>query len=282
MSVLSVPVPSLAEFRRAVARRIESHPVVRGNRYTAWFARGEATDADLREFTVQFSVFSHLFVEAQLRKCIHAADVASYRAGKEILLNELGVSFSRSGSVEGGTFRFAAGHFEWLAEFARVLGLQWHEIGRRELGTPATLAFCDALVEWYGSRDPSAAAGASHAIEHWAAAGFWKELIAGLRRIKATRRPELPLGFWTWHDALEEQHAAHTDDELAQAFARPGFSAERFLAAGSAILDAVEGFWNGLGGRDQRSPADRRQPALEASPFARLRRLKGGGKKTSC
>lgn len=264
MSVLSLPVRSLVEFRRAVTRGIESHPVVCGNRYTAWFARGEATDADLREFAVQFSVFSHLFVEAQLRKCINAADLAGYRAGKEILLNELGVSFARSGSVDGGTFRFSAGHFEWLAEFARALGLTWDQIGKRKLGTPATLAFCDALMEWYGSDDPSAAAGASHAIEHWAAAGFWKELIAGMRRVKATRLPALPLGFWTWHDALEDQHAAHTDDELAQAFARPGFSAERFIAAGSAILDAVEGFWNGLG--RPRRPSGKAQGRCPNSP----------------
>ncbi len=240
------PESALETFRRDVAATIGAHPIVRANPYTTWFAAGAATDEQLRAFTVQFSVFSHLFIESQLRKCINAPDLASYRAGKEILLNELGVSFTREGSVEGGTFRFRAGHFEWLAEFASVLGLHWHEIGKRALGTPATLAFCDALTQWYGSADESTAAGASFAIEHWAAAGFWKELIAGLRAIKAARIEELPLGFWTWHDALEDQHAAHTDDELAQAFAKPGFSQERFLRAGTAMLDAVAGFWEGL------------------------------------
>ena len=246
MLILRESRDGLDEFRDDVSAAIERHPVVRANRYTAWFARGEATGPQLRDFTVQFSVFSHLFLEAQLRKCINAPDRQSYRAGKEILLNELGVSFARSGSVEGGTFRFTAGHFEWLAEFADSLGLQWRELGRRSLGSAATLAFCDALLEWYGAEDESTAAGASYAIEHWAAAGFWKELIAGLRRIKRTRLPALPLGFWTWHDALEDQHAAHTDDELREVFAKPGFSPERFVRAGIAMLDAVEVFWEGL------------------------------------
>lgn len=237
---------SLEAFRNDVAASIGAHPIVRENRYTTWFATGAATDAELRHFTVQFSVFSHLFIEAQLRKCINAPDIESYRAGKEILMNELGVVFTRSGSVEGGTFRFHAGHFEWLAEFASSIGLSWNEIGKREHGLPSTVAFCDALMEWYGSHDESTAAGASFAIEHWAAAGFWKELIAGLRKIKAERMPDLPLGFWTWHDALEEQHAAHTDDELAQAFAKPGFSSERFIRAGEAMLEAVANFWNGI------------------------------------
>lgn len=236
----------LTAFERAVAQTIERHPIVCDNAYTRWFARGEASVDELRDFTVQFSVFSHLFIEAQLRKCINSADLASYRAGKEILLNELGVTFAPSGSVEGGTFRFTAGHFEWLAHFAATLGLEWREIGKRRHGRPSTLAFCDALIEWYGSEDESTAAGASHAIEHWAAAGFWKELIAGLRIVKKSRIAELPLGFWTWHDALEENHAAHTSDELREAFAKPGFSTDRFLRAGAAMLDAVGDFWNGL------------------------------------
>ncbi len=237
---------TLESFREAVDGTVNAHPIVRHNAYTAWFARGSASDRHLRDFTVQFSVFSHLFLEAQLRKCINATDLASYRAGKEILMNELGVTFSPGGSVENGRFTFRAGHFEWLAEFARTLGLGFEHIGKRRHGTPSTLAFCDALLEWYGSADPSTAAGASYAIEHWADAGFWKQLIAGLRKIKADRRPSLPLGFWVWHNELEEQHAAHTTDELAQAFADPDFSPERFLKAGAAILDAVGLFWEGL------------------------------------
>ena len=246
MSVAAESLSDLEQFMQTVASVIDDHAVVRDNRYTVWFSRGEATLADLRHFTIQFSVFSHLFIEAQLRKCINSPNQQAYRAGKEILLNELGVVFAPSGSVEGGTFRFTAGHFEWLAQFARALGLRWGDIGKRRFGTPATLAFCDALMTWYGSDDASTATGASYAIEHWAAAGFWKELIAGLRHVKATRLPDLPLGFWTWHDALEERHAAHTDDELRNAFERPNFSPERFIESGIAMLDAVAGFWNGL------------------------------------
>ncbi|MBV9271779.1 MAG: hypothetical protein JO165_11840 [Candidatus Eremiobacteraeota bacterium] len=237
---------ALNVFRSEVDAVIANHPIVRENRYTAWFSSGAATLGELRHFTVQFSVFSHLFIEAQLRKCINARDVQSYRAGKEILMNELGVTFTREGSVENGRFTFRAGHFEWLADFAAHLGLGFHQIGKRSLGTRSTLDFCAALMEWYGSDDPSTAAGASHAIEHWAAAGFWKELIIGLRAVRAQRIPELPLGFWTWHDKLEDQHAAHTDDELDAVFAHPEFEAKRFLTAARTMLDAVQGFWDGL------------------------------------
>lgn len=238
--------PELESFARSVAARIDAHPIVAENSFTRNFATGGVTPTQLRLFTVQFSVFSHLFIEAQLRKCLNAPDLASYRAGKEILMNELGVTFARDGSVDGGRFRFRAAHFEWFADFASAVGLDWSQVGKRRLGTPSTLAFCDALMEWYGAEDESTAAGASYAIEHWAAAGFWKDLIAGLTRINETRGAPLPLGFWKWHDAIEDQHAAHTDDELTQAFSKPGFSQERFIAAGEAMLDAVAGFWQDL------------------------------------
>jgi hypothetical protein len=213
---------------------------------------------------VQFSVFSHLFVEAQLRKVINAGSLEAYRAGKEILMNELGVVFkptaagrgtaegvdpdlvSTEGTVDGSRFRFAAAHFEWLLRFGQPLGLGFDELGKRHHGTASTLFFCDELMRLYGSDDPAIGEGASYAVEHWAAAGFWKELIAGLQAFSARECPELNLAFWTWHDKVEDQHAAHTEEELVQVFEQPGFDEERFLAGGAEMLDGVKAFWDGL------------------------------------
>src|SRR6266567_2817202 len=75
---------------------VENHPVVVENTYTKWFARGQATRDEVRHLAVQFSVFSHLFVEAQLRKVMNAPTLDLYRTGKEILMNELGVVFQQS------------------------------------------------------------------------------------------------------------------------------------------------------------------------------------------
>jgi hypothetical protein len=72
---------SLDAFRTRIDALVAHHPVVARNRYTAWFAGGAATRGEVRHLTVQFSVFSHLFVEAQLRKVINAADLDTYRAG---------------------------------------------------------------------------------------------------------------------------------------------------------------------------------------------------------
>src|SRR3954465_15501773 len=113
----------LAAFQARVDAVVHAHPVVTDNSYTRWFASGAASGDDVRHLTVQFSVFSHLFVEAQLRKVINAADIDSYRAGKESLMNELGVLFTghTEGTVDGSRFKFTAAHFEWLVRFAQPL-----------------------------------------------------------------------------------------------------------------------------------------------------------------
>jgi hypothetical protein len=245
----------LAGFQARVDAVVHNHPVVVDNRYTRWFATGVATRDEVRHLTVQFSVFSHQFVEAQLRKVINAADIETYRAGKEILMNELGVVFNgqadsegiaTDGTVDGSRYRHPAAHFEWLVRFARPLGLAFADLGKRRHGTPSTLFFCDELLRVYGSDDASTAEGASYAVEHWAAAGFWKELIAGLRAFKERECPDLHLGFWTWHDKVEDQHAAHTADELAEAYGTDDFDEERFLQGASEMLDGVKAFWDGL------------------------------------
>jgi hypothetical protein len=254
----------LARFRSRVEALVHHHPVVVDNAYTRWFATGSADRDEVRHLTVQFSVFSHQFVEAQLRKVLNAADLDSYRSGKEILMNELGVVFrptkpdaavtdgvdpdivGTEGTVDGGRFRFTAAHFEWLLRFGAPIGLRFEDMGKRRHGTASTLFFCDELLRIYGSEDPSIAEGASYAVEHWAAAGFWKELIAGLSAFKARECPDLPLGFWIWHDKIEDQHAAHTADELAEAFFRADFDEEKFLAGAAEMLDGVKAFWDGL------------------------------------
>jgi hypothetical protein len=264
------------DFRRFLAevdRDFLRHRIITDNEYTRWFQTGQATDAELRHFIRQFSVFSNQFLIAALLKVINAPSLQQARASKEILLNELGVIYRRpgqpiaargqqtedekdregdpelvstEGTVDGGTFRFRAAHFEWLCGVAEGLGMGFEDLGKRRHGRPATLYFCDELQRLYGSEDPQVAEGASFAVENWAAAGFWQELEDGLLRIKETRHPRLRLAFFTWHNRVEAQHAGHTMEELEDVFFDAGFSHDKFFLGGREILDAIAVFWDGL------------------------------------
>ncbi len=256
-------------FRKFVARcndELMTHPVITDNRFCRWFATGRADREVVTHFIVQFSVFSNLFLIAQLLKTINAGSLEGMRASKEILANEIGVMFNKpgpdhvddperegdpdivsiQGSVDGGTFRFRAAHFEWLLSMGEVLGLGFNDMGKRRHGSPATLFFCDQLAAIYGSEDPNIAEGASFAVENWAAAGFWKQLVAGLDAFRKRENLDLPLAFFTWHDRIEDQHAGHVMDELEELYFTDGFDEEKFLWGGREMLDGVQAFWVGL------------------------------------
>lgn len=266
-------VESFRDFLNEVEREFLQHRIITNNTYTRWFSDGTATDAELKHFLKQFSVFSNQFLIAALLKAINSPTLQQSRASREILLNELGVIYRQSGknsgqqtaqteeqkdregdpdlistegTVDGGICRFRAAHFEWLLGVAEDLGLHYEELGKRKHGRPSTLHFCDELQRLYGSDDPQIAEGASFAVENWAAAGFWQELEDGLTKIKQTRHPQLHLAFFTWHNRVEGQHAGHTLEELEEVYFKPHFDRSKFILGGREILDAIAVFWYGL------------------------------------
>jgi 4-hydroxyphenylpyruvate dioxygenase len=250
------------KFLERVNQEFLSHPAVTGNEYTNWFREGLAQKQDLRNLTVQFSIFSNYFLVAQLKKMIHSRSIESMRLAKEILTNELGVVFrdpkktaeekdedsilGLTGTVEGGTFHFRAAHFEWLVDFAKPLDLEFDELSRMSKALYGTKFFCDELERLYGGEDQNVSSGAGFAVENWAAAGFWQELEDGLRTIKKDWLPELPLSFWTFHNRLEAQHAEHTHHELEEVYFEDDFDADKFIAGGIEMLDGVKAFWDDL------------------------------------
>ncbi|ADE14383.1 conserved hypothetical protein [Nitrosococcus halophilus Nc 4] len=255
-------------FQDRINKELLSHRIILHNRYTEWFKQGEQNLEQVKAFIVQFSVFSNRFLIAQLLKTINADSLESMRASKEILANEIGVVFnpgkrktqktldpgretdpnlvSTEGSVEGGIFRFQAAHFEWLLRIAYKLGLGFNDVGKRSHGTQATLFFCDELNRLYGSEDYKVSQAASYAVENWAAAGFWEELIEGFSKFNERTGMALPLAFFTWHSRLEAQHARHTQEELEEIYFTQGIKEDEFIHYGNEMLEGVAAFWEGL------------------------------------
>jgi pyrroloquinoline quinone (PQQ) biosynthesis protein C len=247
------------KFQSRINEELLKHRIITDNAYTAWFEQGEQSLNQIKAFVIQFSVFSNQFLIAQLNKMIHADTLESMRASKEILANEIGVRFksnapaqgsetlgSTEGSIEGGVFHFGAGHFEWLYHLAKKLGLTFAEIGQPKHGTAPTLFFCNELIRLYGGDDYQVSQAASYAVENWAAAGFWKQLIQGFRRFNEKNGTNLPLGFFVWHDQLESQHAAHTQEELEELYFTLDLDEDGFIRYGNEMLDGVAAFWDGL------------------------------------
>jgi hypothetical protein len=255
-------------FQARIDQELLTHRIITNNAYTAWFALGDKSHEQIMSFIVQFSVFSNQFLVAQLQKTLNADTLEGMRASKEILANEIGVVFnsaakatadpvhlerqgdgelvSTEGTVDGGVFRFRAAHFEWLLRIAEKLGLRFDDMGRRIHGTDSTLFFCDELIRLYGSEDYMTSQAASYAVENWAAAGFWDQLVTGLVKFNEQIELPLPLAFFTWHARIEGQHAQHTQEELEELYFDREVDEDAFIETGNEMLDSVAAFWNGL------------------------------------
>lgn len=254
-------------FHKRIKTEMLQHPIIQKNQFCEWFAQGEMSQTQLKYFIVQFSVFSNLFLIAQLLKVINADSMEGMRASKEILANELGVVFhdakqaqgsdraiedeegrsmSIHGTVDGGTFRFQAAHFEWLLRLGAKLDLGFNDMGKRSHGTKSTLFFCDELQRLYGSDHYQMSQASSYAVENWAAAGFWDQLIQGFEGYNKKNNVRLPLSFFTWHAKIEAQHAAHTQEELEELYFTSEINEDEFIHFGREMLDGVAVFWQGL------------------------------------
>ncbi|MBV1880657.1 MAG: hypothetical protein KUG82_03445 [Pseudomonadales bacterium] len=255
-------------FQQRINQELLTHKVITHNTYTQWFEKGGLSFDQVKHFLIQFSVFSNQFLVAQLHKMLNAETVEEMHASKEILANELGVVFSKGhsndvlesadglegeglvgleGSVDGSVFRFEAAHFEWLVSLANNIGVEFSEMGRRSHGASKTLHFCDELIRLYGSEQFAIASAASYAVENWAAAGFWEELISGLKIFKQKNKlDKFPLAFFTWHSKLEANHAHHTQQEIEEYFFTHEVDEDSFIQYGNEMLDGVAVFWEGL------------------------------------
>ncbi len=256
------------KFQERIDTELLRHPIITDNSYTAWFEHGQQGHEQIMSFIVQFSVFSNQFLVAQLQKTLNADTLEGMRASKEILANEIGVVFkspgksksetidterqgdpelvSTEGSVDGGVFRFRAAHFEWLLRISEKLGLEFADMGRRVHGTESTLFFCDELIRLYASEDYMTSQAASYAVENWAAAGFWDQLVTGFVKYNEGIESPLPLAFFTWHARIEGQHAQHTQEELEELYFDREVDEDAFIETSNEMLDGVAAFWNGL------------------------------------
>lgn len=262
MNTIAAPTQSFTGFKEVIERELFRHPVITDNAYTRWFSRGDATLAQVKDLIVQFSVFSNHFLVAQAKRMVNAANLEAERGARFILMSECGVELDlATGQTEGKVFKTGNAHINWLREVGAAIGLGAEDLGRWSVGTPSTHAFLDGLDRTYGSRDGWIGAGASFAIETWAAFGigagpelesknFWRELISGLEKFNAKRaaagETPLPLGFFEYHFELEGAHGANVWHELEETFVDPGFDAAKFLSGGKEALSSIHLFWEGL------------------------------------
>ena len=143
------------------------------NRYATWFAEGHASAGDVRHLAVQFSVFSHLFVEAQLRKVINAADLRIDLA-HAIAMND--VRSQLDNLIFKGFVRQVPG--QWLAQYPRYLAAIAQRLDKLPAQVQRDRVWTDELQ------------------------GFWQQYQSLNQRYQVEGREDQRLQQWRW--VLEE------------------------------------------------------------------------------
>lgn len=254
-------------FSQEIEKTLLNHKVIIANPYTKWFKLGEANPAQVMDLFRQFSVFSNYFLIIQCKNMVFAETMEEETGARGILGSELGVSMDvETGDIEGKKFGHRKAHINWLRETAEPLCQDFNIdpkiLGRWSLGYHTTHEFLKRLECYYASPDRNRRAGATFAVEQWAAFGighgeecesnnFWRELVVGLEKFnKIYRRPKKlkPINpkFFQWHFDIELGHAHNVMDQLRAIYVTDTFDPELWLEGGEESLDALSIFWDGL------------------------------------
>ncbi len=256
------PVLDFDGFWNVVEQDLLRHPVIVSNPYTKKFRLGPTTEMFV-DMVEQFSVFSNHFLPIQCERMVNANTEAGEKGARVILANEIGVALDMAkADTDGKIFHHNGAHINWLRGVGSMLGLNPRSLGRWELGSKSTHQFLNELRESYGSRDGNIGAGASFAIETWAAWGigkgpeaesnnFWRELVEGIRmyneRVRKTAGlPPVTTSFFQYHFDIESVHGANVMEELRETFNDPAFNQKRWFSGGRKALNAIHTFWLGL------------------------------------
>lgn len=224
-------------FTADLKERVLEHGAI-NNRYLDRFEHGDVSEAEFRDFAVQFFAFVKHFPRILAALLAITDDDTAADELATILASELG---------DGDPKR----RHEYLYhKFLRSIDIDPRVAARMEW-LKSTRDYIDGLAGLYGHDDYYVALGASFGLEHMAIT-MWDLLIPGIMKLKA-RHPSLSkmnTGYWTFHRALEEQH----EDAMMKALEDVPESAQASVRKGcNAALDLLEDFWLGLEARRLKS-----------------------------
>jgi pyrroloquinoline-quinone synthase len=214
------------------------------NAYLDRFKDGDLSDADLKEFAVEFYNFARYFPQILVSQLVNTEDEQVADELTKVLYSELGDGHTRHR------------HELLYRDFLRSIGIDVHGAMSRPM-LPSTRAYIEGMERLYRDGNHARALGASFGLENMAIT-MWDHLIPGLTHLKTTRYSSMDLTYFTFHRELESTHEDAMEQAVAavQGAAHAGMSEQEkndFRYGVNAVLGYLEDFWMGL---DQRGSSD--------------------------
>ncbi len=227
------------------------------NPYLTRFRAGLLTEAEFREFAVEFYNFARFFPRILAAQLVNTEDETVADELTKVLYSELG-----DGQVKHR-------HELLYRDFLRSVGIDVHEAMTKGM-LPSTRSYIEGMEHLYGSGNHATALGASFGLENMAIT-MWDHLIPGLARLRTSRYPTMDMTYFTFHRELEQGHEEAMKNAVQAMNGGPGLASlslqqeQDFQQGMSAVLNYLEGFWMGL----LHSPASVSDPCACVSPLPR-------------
>lgn len=208
------------------------------NPYLTRFRAGGVTDAEFREFAVEFYNFARFFPRILAAQLVNTEDEAVADELTKVLYSELG-----DGQVKNR-------HELLYRDFLRSVGIDVHDAMTHPM-LSSTRSYIEGMERLYSSGNHATALGASFGLENMAIT-MWDHLIPGLAALRASRYPAMDMTYFTFHRALEQGHEEamkHAVEAMNGASGLAPLSPRQehdFRQGMTAVLDYLEGFWMGL------------------------------------
>lgn len=207
------------------------------NSYLDRFQGGDLTDAELKEFAIEFYSFARFFPRILVSQLVNTEDEKVAEELTKVLYSELGDGQTRHR------------HELLYRDFLRSIGVEVHEAMSRPM-LPSTRAYIEGMERLYSDGNHARALGASFGLENMAIT-MWDHLIPGLTSLKAIRYPRMDITYFTFHRELESMHEKAMEHAVTavEGTSNAGMSKadkEDFQDGVSAVLSYLEGFWVGL------------------------------------
>src|SRR5215831_677463 len=223
-------------FYQAMRSFVLGHGAI-NNSYLDRFQTGDVTDAELKEFAIEFYSFARYFPRILMSQLVNTEDEKVAEELTKVLYSELG---------DGQT-----GHRHELLyrEFLRSIGVEVHDAMSRPM-LSSTRAYIEGMEQLYSDGNHAKALGASFGLENMAIT-MWDHLIPGLTSLKSSRHPRMDITYFTFHRELESTHEEAMEHAVnaVQGSTNAGMSdreKEDFRYGVNAVLGFLEGFWMGL------------------------------------
>jgi pyrroloquinoline-quinone synthase len=223
-------------FYEEMRRLVLGHGAI-NNSYLKRFQAGKLTDADLKEFVIEFYNFARFFPQILVSQLVNTEDEKVADELTKVLYSELG---------DGQTRRR---HELLYRDFMRSVGIDVHEAMSRPM-LPSTRVYIEGMERLYSDGNHAKALGASFGLENMAIT-MWDHLIPGLTYLKSARYPTMDMTYFTFHRQLETTHEEAMEHAVnaVQGSTNAGMSDQEkkdFRDGVNAVLGYLEGFWMGL------------------------------------